>query len=444
MNKLAQRLAAGLVVLTLAAGGAACSPSESGSGGASTAPGESASAGATQAPTGKKVKLEYWHTYSEAEEKILVEQIKPLFEEQNTNIELVITRMPTEGLKQQVIAGVSGGAAPDLMRMDLVWVPEFAKMGALEEVSGQPGFDDLKGKLFEGALETNYYDGKYYGLPVNTNTKVAIWNKKLLQDAGLTEAPRTIQEMEAAARAVKEKGVGKGYIGISGSSIWALAPYFWSMGGMFTNEDYTKADGYLNSPASVKALETIVQWQKDGLILPAALGGEPGTWDGFKTDEYLMIDDGPWFYSILMNDANETRNPLDYSIRAVMPAGEGGSRSVIGGEDLVMFKGTKHPEEAWTFMRWMMGEEPQKLMAATGLIPTNKVAASDPKVQETPFIKEYVEQLNTALPRTPIAAYGEMEDIVNRALERALRGEGEPKAILDEAAQAVDAVIAKK
>jgi multiple sugar transport system substrate-binding protein len=95
-------------------------------------------------------------------------------------------------------------------------------------------------------------------------------------------------------------------------------------------------------------------------------------------------------------------------------------------------------------MRWMMGEEPQKLMAATGLIPTNKVAASDPKVQETPFIKEFVEQLNTALPRTPIAAYGEMEDIVNRALERALRGEGEPKAILDEAAQAVDAVIAKK
>jgi multiple sugar transport system substrate-binding protein len=35
--------------------------------------------------------------------------------------------MPYEGLKQQVIAGVSGGEAPDLMRMDIVWVSEFGQ-----------------------------------------------------------------------------------------------------------------------------------------------------------------------------------------------------------------------------------------------------------------------------------------------------------------------------
>ncbi|WP_052339522.1 extracellular solute-binding protein [Gorillibacterium massiliense] len=443
MKKWTRNLLTGLAAFTLAIGGTACSSGKSDSSSAKpdgTTATKTAEQ-ATKAPEGKKVKLEYWHTYSDAEEKILVEQIKPLFEKEHPNIELNLTRMPTEGLKQQVIAGVSGGAAPDLMRMDIVWVPEFAKMGALQELSARSDFNDVRSTLFDGSMETNYYNGKYYGLPVNTNTKIALWNKKLLQDAGLSEPPKTIDEMVAAARTLKGKGIGKGYIGLSGTSIWSMAPYFWSLGGVYTNEDYTKAEGFLNGPASVKALETIVGWQKEGLIIPTALGGEPGVWDGFNTDEYMMIDDGPWFYSILMNDDDKSRDPLDYAIRTTFPAGVGGSHSVIGGEDLVMFAGSKHPEEAWTFMKWMMTKEPQILMAQTGLIPTNKDAASDPKVQATPFIKEFTDQLNTALPRTPIAAYGEMEDIVNKAFEKALRGEGKPKAVLDEAAKAVETVM---
>ena len=53
--------------------------------------------------------------------------------------------------------------------MDIIWVPEFAKMGALTAVDDLPGFAEMKDTLFEGPLSTNYYDGKYYGVPLNTN-----------------------------------------------------------------------------------------------------------------------------------------------------------------------------------------------------------------------------------------------------------------------------------
>jgi len=442
MKQTGRKLALGITASALVFGLAACGSSDSGSSADATAkPGESAPATKTAAPK-KKVTIEYWHTYSDQEEKVLKEEIKPLFEQENPNIELKLTRMPTEGLKQQVIAGVSGNAAPDLMRMDIVWVPEFAKMGALADLTKMADFDKVKSQLFDGPMATNFYDGKYYGVPVNTNTKVAIYNRKVLADAGLSDAPKTMAELENAAKTLKGKGY-KGTIGAGGVHMWGLSPYFWSLGGKMISDDYKKAEGYTNSAESVKALETMVGWVKDGIAAPSILGAEPGTWDGIKNDQYLMIDDGPWFYSVLMNDKNEKKNPMEYTVRALVPSGAGGTRSVIGGEDLVIFANSKNPKEAWTFAKWMMGDAPQKIMSKTGLIPTNKAAANDPKFLEVPFVKEYVKQLETALPRTPIPQWGEMEEVLNKAFEKALRGEGSAKSVLDDAAKKIDAILKK-
>lgn len=443
--KWVKKISFGVLAVVFAMAVTACGGAKdagSGSNGNTSNGSASEGSGSTTDTNTKKVTIEYWHTYSDQEEKVLNEQIKPLFEKENPGIELKLTRMPYEGLKQQVIAGVAGDAAPDLMRMDIVWVPEFAKMGALQDVSKMDGFEELKSNVFESPLQTNFYNGGYFGVPVNTNTKIAIYNKSIMDEIGLKEVPKTMDELVAAAKLAKAKGK-KGSIGISGAHAWGVTPYFWSLGGMLTNEDYTKVEGYLNSPASVKALETIAQWNKDGLVIPTILGGEPGAWDGMKNNDYLMIDDGPWFYSILMNDPESTFKPLEQTVRGLIPAGEGGSRSVIGGEDLVIFANSKHPKEAWTFAKWMLGEEPQKIMSTLGLIPANKKAANDPEFLKVPFVPEYVKQLETALPRTPIPQYGEMEGIVNLAFEKAVRGEMTAKAALDEAAKNIEAILHK-
>lgn len=431
----------GIMTLTLVITLAACGGNNSNSGNNSS--NSNSAAGSNDTGSDKpaeRVTIEYWHTYSDAEEKLLTEKVKPAFEEAHPNIELKLTRMPYEGLKQQVIAGVAGDAAPDLMRMDIVWVPEFASQGALMDISSKEGFEELKASVFEGPMATNYYDGGYYGVPVNTNTKVAVYNKDTLAAAGLTEPPKTMEELEAAAVKLKEQG--KYGIGISGIHAWGLGPWFWSLGGTITNEDYTKVDGYLNSDASVKSLELIVDWNNRGLVLPIMLGGEPGVWDGLKSGEYLMSDDGPWLYSIMIGEAEASGfDPMEKTVRGLMPEGPGGSRSVIGGEDLVIFANSKHPEEAWTFAKWMLTEEPQLMMAELGLIPTNTEAANKMTEMDIPFIAEYVQQLETALPRTPVAQWGEMEGIFNLAFEKAIRGEMEPKAALDEAVKQIEAIL---
>lgn len=427
-----------LVFVVAACGGGNDNAKPSGSESASK-PAESSAEPSESKASEKKVTIEYWHTYSDSEEKVLVEKIKPMFEAAYPNIELKLTRMPYEGLKDQVIAAVAGDAAPDLMRMDIIWVPELASKGALKKVSDLPGFDDVKTSVFEGPLQTNIYEGEYYGVPLNTNTKIAIYNADTLKEAGLDHAPATIDELVDAARVLKSKD--KQGIGISGIHAWGLLPYFWSLGGQVTNEDYTKVDGYLNSPDSIKALETIVNWNKEGLVISALLGGEPGSWDGLKSGQYMMIDDGPWFFSIMLGDAANEFKVMDKTVRALLPAGPGGSRSVVGGEDLVSFTNSKHPEEAWTFMRWMLGEEPQQIMVEAGMIPTNKNAAKAIDTTKTPYIKEFIDQLNTALPRTPIPQWGEMETIFNLSFEKAIRGEQSAEDALNDAVKQINDVL---
>jgi len=430
-------LAFALTFVLAACGGGNNEGTPSGSG-ENASPSQKADSSAKPA---EKVTIEYWHTYSDSEEKVLLEKIKPKFESEHPNIELKLTRMPYEGLKDQVIAAVAGDAAPDLMRMDIIWVPELASKGALKKLSDLPGFDDVKSAVFDSPMQTNIFKGEYYGVPLNTNTKVAIYNADTLKEAGLDQAPATMDELVQAARNLKSQG--KQGIGVSSIGAWGVLPYFWSLGGKVTNDDYSQVEGYLNSPASIEALETIVSWNNEGLVIPALLGGEPGSWDGLKSGQYMMIDDGPWFFSILLGDAENTFNPLDKTVRAQLPAGPGGSVSVVGGENLVTFANSKHPEEAWTFMKWMLGKEPQQIMVEAGMVPTNREAAQAIDPGQNPYIGTYIEQLNTALPRTPIPQWGEMETIFNLSLEKAIRGDQTAADALNEAVKQINAILAK-
>lgn len=401
------------------------------------------SSGDDEAKTTKdgKTIIDYWHNYGEQEAEVLEKEIKPAFEKAFPEYELQLTRMPNEGLKQQVIAAVSGNEAPDLMRMDIAWVPQFAAMGALVDVSQLDGFEDKKDELLAGPMATTFFEGGYYGLPLNTNTKIAIYNKNVLESAGYTEAPKTMEELEDAAAKAIDAGAKGGMAIVGTGQTWDYLPYFWSLGGKLTNEDYSKFEGYLNSEESVQALETIVRWNEEGLIGPSIIGEQPGIWEGIQTDQYMMIDDGPWFFSILMNEEGSA-NPLDYTLWSTIPEGEGGSTSVIGGEDLVIFEGDTNKEGAWEFAKWMTGEEAQTIMArGTGLIPTNAVASQDEEFLQLPFVSEYVAQLENAQPRPPLEKWSEIDELISLNVEKVIRGEMGVKEALDDAAQQADAIL---
>lgn len=427
-NVVALALALCMVVLLCACGAGEKAPAE--------APTEAPAATPNETPAPQQeeeVTLTFWHTYSEGEEEIFLSTIVPAFEEANPGIKIDSIRMPLDGLQQQILTGASGDAAPDVMRMDLTWVSGFAKMGALQDVSGFEGFDAIKDNAQKASMDTNYYNGGYYGLPLNSNTTCAIWNLDLLAEFGITEIPTTLDEVVALAKEHNDPANEKFVFTIAGTYTWAMLPYFWSLGGELTNEDFSVATGHLNSDASAKALDTIAGWYKDGVISGAIIGEQPDAWGGMTGGKYCFVSEGPWFFS--SNDsgfATET---------TVMPAGEGGSISIVGGEDIVMFNSSKNQEAAWKFMQFMLSDDAQLAMTNAGMIPTTKTASEKMDTSATPYLRAYLDQLANAKARTPSANWGDIDALLGMAFESVVRGEQTAKEALDQIAPEIDQLL---
>ncbi len=377
--------------------------------------------------------ITFWHTYStgSGEEQTLLEKVIPQFEAENPGITVEAVGFPYEEFRQKLLTAFAGGVVPDLVRMDIIWVPEFADMGALERLDGYDGFAALRDGVFPGPLATNYWDGGYYGLPLDTNTQVMLYNA----DA-ITDPPETIDELEALATQLSDPASERWAFSVPGPYAWYLLPWIWSNGGAITDDAITTATGYLNSDASVEAVERLVDWYERGLIAPTLNNTGLGSWEGLGAGQYLATQDGPWAYPSI------TAQYQDLNLKhALFPAGKAGSISIVGGEDVVMFADSPNKEAAWKFVQFMLSPWAQITMASTGQIPVIQSALDDPFIVEHPYYGVYLQQLQTAKPRTPHPAYSRIETIIQDAVQRVLLGEVEVREALDQAAAQVDELL---
>jgi multiple sugar transport system substrate-binding protein len=382
------------------------------------------------------VTITFWHTYNtdSNENKMLTETVIPAFQKKYPNITVKSVVQPYDGLHDSLVTAAASGTAPDVMRMDIIWTPEFAKLQALEALDAYPGFGDLKKAVFPGPLATNVYKGKTYGLPLDTNTQVLVYNNDLLKQAGLTAAPKNADELIKYMSAFKGKD-GQYGVALNSASTWQLLPFFWTLGGKLTNDDYSKATGFLNGDASVKAVSTLYDWYKQGLLAPTMTGGQPDTWTGFKGGKYGAILEGPWAFPSLLNDMKDKMKG------GVIPTGVAGSISVVGGENVVMFKSSKNKEAAWKFIQYMLSDEYQTAMAKTGQMPVTESASTSAVMKETAYYADFVTQLKTAMPRTPVPAWSKIDKILGDTFEAIFRGQAQVKPALDKAAADIDALL---
>ena len=85
---------------------------------------------------------------------------------------------------------------------------------------------------------------------------------------------------------------------------------------------------------------------KNGELSGYNSGDIPMT-DGFGTGRYIFLLEGPWKTAELAGAYPD----MAYG-NCQLPAGEAGSISVLGGEDIAMFNGS-HKDAAWKFMQFM-------------------------------------------------------------------------------------------
>ncbi|GGM38788.1 ABC transporter substrate-binding protein [Paraliobacillus quinghaiensis] len=382
----------------------------------------------------KKEEIIIWHTFSEKETNIFENYIIPLFEKDFPMIEVTPVRQAySEELKSAIIARASTNKPPDIVRMDIAWLPKFAQLQLLYPVSNFEDFKDIKNRLYEEPLASNLYKGKYYGVPLNTNTKVAIYNQKLIEKFGIEKLPELMKEL---IDIVEKNNL---VIGIDDLSPWETYHYFHGLGGVLMNSSYSKAQGYLDSEQSIKAVKKLLELYKNGNLTPK-LFDAPNTWEGVLDRTYFMIDEGPWFYSVNSQEKIDFINEL--TVSSPFPETDG-KRAVLGGENLVISKGTKHLEASWTFVKWMTSEVPQTQLARTGLIPSNK-QINLTSFKQFPYYQTYLNSLDDTIIRPPVAEWVEIREVYMRYFKLIFTESISVEEALSRAAIEIDELLEEK
>jgi multiple sugar transport system substrate-binding protein len=397
-------------------------------------------AGTARSATSKTTTITFWHAYAEnpsaPEMQRLTKIVIPRFEKTHPGVKVQQVPFGYSNLQQKLTTSVAGGTLPDVVRADLAWVPQYAKLGAFARLDQtMPDFKKYASAVYAGSLATNYYRGHYYGLPLDTNTRVLMYNQQALAAAGISSPPQTFADLRAAAPKLKAKGV---YLfADGGTGGWNMLPWIWSGGGSLTNKTFTKSTGFLNGARTVAAVQLLVDLYKQGAI-PSLITGDQGatnTEDGLATGKYATILDGPWMFPIFGK-----AYPAFKLKTAPVPAGPGGSVSVVGGEDIVMSQSSKNKKAASDFIRFMLSPWAQTQMAHAGQMPV-RADVSTQLTKINAYFGIFAKQLKTAQPRTPSPNWSKIDTILGDAIASALKGESVQKA-LDDAAKQIDPLLA--
>ena len=172
------------------------------------------STAATARPDGaaaKRVTVTFWHAYAEnpaaPEMQRLTKIVIPRFEKLNPGIKVQQVPFSYGNLQQKLTTSAAGGTLPDLIRSDSPGCLEYARLGVFAPLNKvMPDFKRFANAMFPGTLATNFYKGNYYGLPLDTNTRILMYNREALRRPGSARRRRRLRH---CARPPRSQGEGR-------------------------------------------------------------------------------------------------------------------------------------------------------------------------------------------------------------------------------------------
>lgn len=179
------------------------------------------------------------------------------------NIETDAQNIDYNTLLDKLRTATLGNAGPMVVRLQILGGIEFSSKGYFKELKpedvGYPTAD-----FWPGAMKSDTYDSKVYGIPTNNETMAFIWNAKIFKDAGLDgeHPPATWDDVVKDSKIIHDKLGIAGYGMVAkqnaGNTPFRFMPQLWAYGGAALDEasdSPTYGTVGLNSPGAKAALQ---------------------------------------------------------------------------------------------------------------------------------------------------------------------------------------------
>ena len=360
---------------------------------------------------------------------------------EKTGIRVNITVVPygRDVVPKLIASFLAGGSEYDVFIIDCIDVPEFVENGWVLPVD-QWLTEDLKKDAVPFALDGMAYKGHWYGLPSISEWKSFVYNKKMIEKVGYKEFPKTWDEVVKLSKKLQEAGV------VKYATAWSWAPkeclvcdfvaILSSFGGKFFDEDLNPV---FNDEKGVQALQFMVDMlYKYKIANPSSL-----SWT--EDDVYSAMFNGDVAYAMMWGlplvDLNnpELSRVVGRCDISLMPSVDGEHPYTVSGPmGWAISYGTKHPKEAWEYIKFIAGPE-GALDAAikAGVVPGWKsVFENEEFKKKVPGLDKMFEQAMYVIHRPRVPWYHEFSRVLAEELHKALAREKSPKEALDAAAEA--------
>jgi multiple sugar transport system substrate-binding protein len=354
-----------------------------------------------------RIHLRFWHAWGGYEQKVL----NSLVDEYNAAHPNIIVEPSFLSIGDKLLASIAGGKPPDIAT---VWTYMITPMGdsgcflPLEERFAAAGIteSDYLPNVWQHGVT-----GKHrWGIATTLNTNAIYYNTRVVREAGLDpdHPPQTIAELESWAEKLT-KLKPDGTIERLGYVPSLVEPWLYNFGGDQQSSSTGKLT--LDDPNNVRAYAWMKRmYDKVGGIqnfrrLSLSVGKPDSPENPLFVGKIAMKEDGQWVVQFFREYAPQ----VEFGVFAMPPEKKGDTGwTNFGGSFWCIPVGSKHPDQAWEFLRWLSApDQSARLCAALKNIPPMKAALDHPafrKAREDDKFDFFVRLIAEGKARPPLTS----------------------------------------
>ena len=367
------------------------------------------------------------------------------FEKANPDVRVKLLVDPTVQTVARAVK--SHDATPDVLRSPSFSVPELAATGGLATLDELVARDKIPTSDWLLPLDPLQINGHFYALPQDYRIPILMYRRSLLEQAHVTP-PRTWQEVCADGPKFTQRGIIPFAVpvgaagGLGGAQAFGEF-YLTSMlpgdTGELFNRDGSIAftrESFIRAASTIKELFTTCKATPQQSLQ----FGFNEVHDGLRAGKIAMAVFGLYRYRTIQD-----QGAGDDLAWAPPPGYTPNDHEAVYGYTIALNNFSKHREEAWRFLRFMISPEAEAIAAEGGEV-VSRVSAYDAPYFKTPKAADQKQWAELIRQRGRQVQYSAIlvafYQIVGDAVQRMVLTNGTPEAAYDEVLKNYNAALA--
>jgi raffinose/stachyose/melibiose transport system substrate-binding protein len=360
------------------------------------------------------------------------------FSKANPKVTIKVQSIQNEDLDGKLQTALNSGDAPDIfLQRGGGKMAAMVAAGQLMDLTDKIG-KDAKSELGDAALGADSLDGKVYAMPLTIQPGGIWYSQDLFKQAGITEAPTTIDELQDAVSKLKAAGISP--IAMGAKDAWPAAHWYYFFALRECSQDVlekAQSDKDFSDKCWVKAGQDLQDFSStkpynEGFLTTAAQQGAGSSAGLVANHQAAMELMGAWDAGVIAS-LTPDKKPLADLAWFPFPevsGGKGEPGAILGGVDGYSCSAGA-PKECADFLNFVASADQQtKYYKAFNTLPANSTAqqaVTEPYLQSirdavtsAPFVSQWLDTL-----------YGQnVGNALNVGVVDMLAGKGDPDSIV--------------